>query len=48
MDVLAERFGRSAVLGGVCFVVNEIDSQGRVLQLADFQNLNFGEKFRGT
>jgi 2-dehydropantoate 2-reductase len=43
MDVLTERFGEHAVLGGVCFVSTEIDSQGRVVQLADFQSLTYGE-----
>jgi ketopantoate reductase len=42
MDVLAERFGENAVLGGVCFVATEIDSQGRIIQLADFQSLTYG------
>jgi 2-dehydropantoate 2-reductase len=43
MDVLTERFGENAVLGGVCYVATEIDSQGRVIQLADFQSFNYGE-----
>jgi 2-dehydropantoate 2-reductase len=43
MDVLTERFGDNAVLGGVCYVATEIDSYGRVIQLADFQSLNYGE-----
>src|ERR1700739_1369324 len=43
MDVLTERFGEDAVLGGVCYVATEIDSQGRVIQLADFQSLIYGE-----
>jgi 2-dehydropantoate 2-reductase len=43
MDVLTERFGKDAVLGGVCFVATEIDSQGRIVQLADFQSLTYGE-----
>jgi 2-dehydropantoate 2-reductase len=43
MDVLTQRFGEHAVLGGVCFVSTEIDSQGRVVQLADFQSLTYGE-----
>jgi 2-dehydropantoate 2-reductase len=43
MDVLRERFGENAVLGGVCYVATEIDSQGRVIQLADFQSFNYGE-----
>jgi 2-dehydropantoate 2-reductase len=43
MDVLTERFGENAVLGGVCYVATEIDSQGQVIQLADFQSFNYGE-----
>ena len=43
MDVLAERFGGHAVLGGVCLVSTAIDSQGRIIQLADFQSLSYGE-----
>ena len=43
VDVLTERFGENAVLGGVCYVATEIDSQGRVIQLADFQSFNYGE-----
>ena len=42
MDVLTQRFG-DAVLGGVCFVSTVIDSQGRIVQLADFQSLAYGE-----
>jgi 2-dehydropantoate 2-reductase len=43
MDVLAQKFGEHAVLGGVCFVATEVDSQGRIVQLADFQSLTYGE-----
>lgn len=43
MDVLTERFGKDAVLGGVCFVSTEVDSQGRIIQLNDFQSLTYGE-----
>ncbi|MGB7752760.1 MAG: 2-dehydropantoate 2-reductase [Candidatus Acidiferrales bacterium] len=43
MDVLTKRFGEHGVLGGVCFVATEIDSQGRIVQLADFQSLTYGE-----
>jgi 2-dehydropantoate 2-reductase len=43
MDVLTQRFGERAVLGGVCFVATEIDSQGRIVQLANFQSLTYGE-----
>jgi 2-dehydropantoate 2-reductase len=43
IDVLTQRFGEQAVLGGVCFVATEVDSQGRIIQLADFQSLTYGE-----
>jgi 2-dehydropantoate 2-reductase len=43
IDVLSERFGKDAVLGGVCYVATEVDSQGRIVQLADFQSLDYGE-----
>jgi 2-dehydropantoate 2-reductase len=43
LDLLVERFGKHAVLGGVCVVATEIDEQGRIQQLADFQKLNYGE-----
>jgi 2-dehydropantoate 2-reductase len=43
MDLLTEKFGRDAVLGGVCYVATQMDSQGRIVQLADFQSLIYGE-----
>jgi len=32
------------VIGGVCLVAAEIDHQGRIVQLADFQRLVYGER----
>jgi 2-dehydropantoate 2-reductase len=43
IDLLVERFGERAVLGGVCVVAAEIDEAGRIKQLADFQSLTYGE-----
>jgi len=43
MDVLAARFGKERVLGGVCYLATELDSQGRIVQLAGFQSLSYGE-----
>jgi 2-dehydropantoate 2-reductase len=43
MDRLIGRFGKRAVLGGVCLVATEIDQEGRILQLAGFQKLIYGE-----
>src|ERR1700722_8130540 len=43
IDLLIARFGKRAVLGGVCLVATEIDSAGRLVQLAGFQKLIYGE-----
>ena len=43
IDVLAERFGE-AVAGGVCKVAATIDAEGRIVQLAAFQELAYGER----
>jgi 2-dehydropantoate 2-reductase len=43
VEVLSERFGKKAVLGGVCLVATEIDEEGRIRQLADFQSLTYGQ-----
>ena len=43
IDALTGRFGKSCVLGGVCLVATEIDDEGRIRQLADFQSLIYGE-----
>ena len=44
IDLLTKRFGEHAVIGGVCQVASEIDDAGRVVQLADFQQLVYGER----
>ena len=43
IDLLIERFGNRPVLGGVCRVATEVDEEGRIRQLADFQSLSCGE-----
>jgi 2-dehydropantoate 2-reductase len=43
VDALTTRFGPHAVLGGVCLVATEIDQEGRIQQLTDFQSLSYGE-----
>jgi 2-dehydropantoate 2-reductase len=43
IDLLIARFGKQALLGGVCLVATEIDPEGRIRQLADFQKLIYGE-----
>ena len=44
IDILEERFGKEAVVGGVCKVAAMIDTDGRILQLAQFQELAYGER----
>jgi 2-dehydropantoate 2-reductase len=43
IDLLVERFGKEAVLGGVCMVATELDAEGRIRQLTNFQKLIYGE-----
>ena len=44
IDLLTKRFGDHAVIGGVCLVASKIDDEGRIVQLADFQQLVYGER----
>jgi 2-dehydropantoate 2-reductase len=46
IDLLTKRFGEHPVIGGVCLVAAEIDNEGRIVQLADFQQLVYGERNR--
>jgi 2-dehydropantoate 2-reductase len=43
VDILAARFGERAVVGCVCKVAATIDDEGRIVQLATFQDLIYGE-----
>lgn len=43
VDVLRARFGAEALVGGVCKVATTIDDRGRIVQLAKFQELAYGE-----
>ena len=44
VDILEERFGKEPVAGGVCKVAATIDPDGRIVQLAQFQELAYGER----
>ena len=44
VDLLTKRFGEHAVIGGVCLVASEVDDEGRIVQLAEFQRLIYGER----
>src|SRR5262249_26139928 len=43
VGLLTARFGGNAVLGGVCRIAAQLDSQGRVVQLSKFHDLAYGE-----
>jgi 2-dehydropantoate 2-reductase len=43
LDVLRERFGEGAVLGGECFIAATLDDRGCVVQLAPMAGMTFGE-----
>ncbi|MBV9784660.1 MAG: 2-dehydropantoate 2-reductase [Acidisphaera sp.] len=43
VDALRARFGEPCVLGGVCKIAATVDEQGRIVQLAKFQELAYGE-----
>lgn len=43
VDVLQARFGKQAVAGGVCRIAATMDEQDRILQLAPFHDLAYGE-----
>lgn len=44
IDLLVERFGEAPVLGGVCVVAATVDAEGRIVQLAEMQELAYGER----
>jgi 2-dehydropantoate 2-reductase len=43
VELLTQRFGASAVIGGVCRVATTLDDDGRIVQLAPFHELAYGE-----
>ncbi|WP_375461610.1 2-dehydropantoate 2-reductase [uncultured Enterovirga sp.] len=47
LDILRSRFG-SSVIGGVCKVATTLDPEGRIRQLAPFQELSYGEISGGS
>ncbi len=43
VDAISTRFGTNALVGCVCKVATLLDEQGRIVQLAPFQELAYGE-----
>jgi 2-dehydropantoate 2-reductase len=44
VDLLQQRFGAPAVLGGMCAISTTLDAEGRILHLNDSHVLAFGER----
>jgi len=44
LDILEERFGPAAVMGGTCFVVSRLDAQGHIVQTGSLPRLSVGER----
>ncbi|GAN97890.1 2-dehydropantoate 2-reductase [Komagataeibacter europaeus NBRC 3261] len=44
LDILADRFGPGAVMGGTCFIVSKLDAQGRIVQTGSLPRLSVGER----
>src|SRR5579864_5063637 len=44
LDVLDQRFGANAVLGGLCAIAVTLNEQREIVQLTPMQSLGFGER----
>ncbi len=44
LELLEQRFGTRAVLGGQCAISTTLDADGRILHLNDVHSLSFGER----
>lgn len=43
LELLARQFGEGSVIGGACFIVAEVDKDGRIVQLTGIHRLVYGE-----
>lgn len=46
VDLLVERFGEHAVLGGFCMCITTLDDAGRIVQTGNFARIGYGERNR--
>jgi len=44
IEMLTERFGSRAVLGGLCVIASTLGPDGRILHLNDLHSMSFGER----
>jgi 2-dehydropantoate 2-reductase len=47
IDVLEARFGKSAVLGGLCLISTALDAEGRIHHFNDLHAITFGDRSGG-
>lgn len=43
VDAIKARFGKAALIGGLCRIPAQLDAQGRVIQMGKFHDLAYGE-----
>jgi 2-dehydropantoate 2-reductase len=43
VDAITARFGKAALIGGLCRIPAQLDEQGRVIQMGKFHDLAYGE-----
>jgi 2-dehydropantoate 2-reductase len=48
LELLTRRFGEDSVVGGVCLIAAEVDTEGGIVQLTDIHRLVYGELKRGN
>ncbi|GBQ44208.1 ketopantoate reductase family protein [Komagataeibacter europaeus] len=44
LDILADRFGPAAVMGGTCLIISKLDAQGRIVQTGSLPRLSIGDR----
>jgi 2-dehydropantoate 2-reductase len=48
LELLVRQFGEDSVIGGVCLIAAEADTDGRIVQLTDVHRLIYGERAGGN
>jgi len=48
IELLTERFGSAAILGGLCVIASTLGDDGRILHLNDLHSMAFGERDGAT
>jgi len=43
LEIVADRFGKTALIGGLCKIAGTLDDRGRILQLSELHELTYGE-----